>query len=50
MFVDQHQLYQNVISDFEHRMNPLALVEIIIPVARQIKGRETIINNLMLQC
>ncbi|CAD5118229.1 DgyrCDS6951 [Dimorphilus gyrociliatus] len=31
------QLYQNFISDFEHRMNPLALVEILIPVARQMK-------------
>ncbi|CAD5110796.1 DgyrCDS161 [Dimorphilus gyrociliatus] len=30
-------LYTNFIVDFEHRINPLALVEIAIPIARQIK-------------
>uniref|UniRef100_A0A8C6LN48 Proteasome 26S subunit, non-ATPase 13 n=1 Tax=Nothobranchius furzeri TaxID=105023 RepID=A0A8C6LN48_NOTFU len=29
------QLYENFISDFEHRINPLSLVEIILYVARQ---------------
>ncbi|XP_075044083.1 26S proteasome non-ATPase regulatory subunit 13 [Mixophyes fleayi] len=29
------KLYENFISDFEHRMNPLSLVEIILHVVRQ---------------
>lgn len=31
------KLYQNFIADFEHRINPLALAEIVIVVCRQIK-------------
>jgi 26S proteasome regulatory subunit N9 len=31
------KLYQNFIADFEHRINPLALAEIVIIVSRQIK-------------
>uniref|UniRef100_A0A673C5U0 26S proteasome non-ATPase regulatory subunit 13 n=1 Tax=Sphaeramia orbicularis TaxID=375764 RepID=A0A673C5U0_9TELE len=34
------QLYENFLSDFEHRINPLSLVEIILYVARQIKPRK----------
>ncbi|KAG9267078.1 26S proteasome non-ATPase regulatory subunit 13-like [Astyanax mexicanus] len=30
------QLYENFISDFEHRINPLSLVEIVLYVIRQI--------------
>uniref|UniRef100_A0A8C8DJT6 26S proteasome non-ATPase regulatory subunit 13 n=1 Tax=Oryzias sinensis TaxID=183150 RepID=A0A8C8DJT6_9TELE len=33
------QLYENFICDFEHRINPLSLVEIILYVARQISKR-----------
>uniref|UniRef100_A0A672FTC0 26S proteasome non-ATPase regulatory subunit 13 n=1 Tax=Salarias fasciatus TaxID=181472 RepID=A0A672FTC0_SALFA len=33
------QLYENFLSDFEHRINPLSLVEIILYVARQISKR-----------
>uniref|UniRef100_A0A671LX78 26S proteasome non-ATPase regulatory subunit 13 n=1 Tax=Sinocyclocheilus anshuiensis TaxID=1608454 RepID=A0A671LX78_9TELE len=32
------QLYENFLSDFEHRINPLSLVEIILHVARQMPG------------
>uniref|UniRef100_A0AAY5EAH3 26S proteasome non-ATPase regulatory subunit 13 n=1 Tax=Electrophorus electricus TaxID=8005 RepID=A0AAY5EAH3_ELEEL len=32
------QLYDNFISDFEHRINPLSLVEIILHVVRQMPG------------
>lgn len=31
------KLYENFISDFEHRINPLSLVEIILHVVRQMK-------------
>ena len=32
------QLYENFLSDFEHRINPLALTEICVLVAKQISG------------
>uniref|UniRef100_A0A8C1GYX4 26S proteasome non-ATPase regulatory subunit 13 n=1 Tax=Cyprinus carpio TaxID=7962 RepID=A0A8C1GYX4_CYPCA len=32
------QLYENFLSDFEHRINPLSLVEIILHVAKQMPG------------
>ncbi|KAB5571687.1 hypothetical protein PHYPO_G00227930 [Pangasianodon hypophthalmus] len=32
------QLYENFISDFEHRINPLSLVEILLHVVRQMPG------------
>ncbi|KAF6733525.1 26S proteasome non-ATPase regulatory subunit 13 [Oryzias melastigma] len=34
------QLYENFICDFEHRINPLSLVEIILYVARQMPGED----------
>uniref|UniRef100_A0A672FYI3 26S proteasome non-ATPase regulatory subunit 13 n=1 Tax=Salarias fasciatus TaxID=181472 RepID=A0A672FYI3_SALFA len=34
------QLYENFLSDFEHRINPLSLVEIILYVARQMSGKD----------
>uniref|UniRef100_A0A671WLZ5 26S proteasome non-ATPase regulatory subunit 13 n=1 Tax=Sparus aurata TaxID=8175 RepID=A0A671WLZ5_SPAAU len=36
------QLYDNFLSDFEHRINPLSLMEIILFVARQMTGE----NNM----
>uniref|UniRef100_A0AAX7UBW5 26S proteasome non-ATPase regulatory subunit 13 n=1 Tax=Astatotilapia calliptera TaxID=8154 RepID=A0AAX7UBW5_ASTCA len=33
-------LYENFMSDFEHRINPLSLVEILLFVARQMSGTE----------
>ena len=32
------KLYENFISEFEHRLNPLSLVEIILHVVRQMTG------------
>lgn len=32
------QLYHNFVADFEHRINPLALMEICVFVTKQIKG------------
>lgn len=40
------QLYENFISDFEHRINPLSLVEIILFVARQMTDANTAISFL----
>lgn len=40
------QLYENFISDFEHRINPLSLVEIILFVARQMTDANTAITFL----
>lgn len=40
------QLYENFISDFEHRINPLSLVEIILYVARQMTEPSTAISFL----
>uniref|UniRef100_A0A669DVH1 26S proteasome non-ATPase regulatory subunit 13 n=1 Tax=Oreochromis niloticus TaxID=8128 RepID=A0A669DVH1_ORENI len=34
------QLYENFISDFEHRINPLSLVEILLFVARQMSDQK----------
>jgi len=34
---DLVKLYQNFIVDFENRINPLALAEIVVVVSRQIK-------------
>nr|XP_006628578.2 PREDICTED: 26S proteasome non-ATPase regulatory subunit 13-like isoform X2 [Lepisosteus oculatus] len=34
------KLYENFVSDFEHRINPLSLVEIILLVVRQISESE----------
>ncbi|NXF49977.1 PSD13 ATPase, partial [Oceanites oceanicus] len=33
------KLYENFISEFEHRVNPLSLVEIILHVVRQMTGK-----------
>uniref|UniRef100_A0A8C1BND7 26S proteasome non-ATPase regulatory subunit 13 n=1 Tax=Cyprinus carpio carpio TaxID=630221 RepID=A0A8C1BND7_CYPCA len=40
------QLYENFLSDFEHRINPLSLVEIILHVARQMPEPITAITFL----
>jgi len=40
------KLYQNFIADFEHRINPLALAEIVIVVCRQIKDVKEAIEFL----
>ncbi|KAI1903951.1 hypothetical protein AGOR_G00000690 [Albula goreensis] len=40
------QLYENFLSDFEHRINPLSLVEIILFVARQMKDPSVAITFL----
>ncbi|KAK5619353.1 26S proteasome non-ATPase regulatory subunit 13 [Crenichthys baileyi] len=40
------QLYDNFISDFEHRINPLSLVEIILYVARQMPDPKDAISFL----
>lgn len=34
--IDLKDFYDNFINEFEHRINPLQLVEIIIPVAKSI--------------
>ena len=31
-------MYEKFISDFEHRINPLSLVEICLPIVRQFPG------------
>ena len=36
--------YENFLSDFEHRINPLALVEIIIPIGRTFKQIEQVLE------
>ncbi|MGH0190319.1 UNVERIFIED_CONTAM: hypothetical protein FKN15_044198 [Acipenser sinensis] len=41
------KLYENFISDFEHRINPLSLVEIILLAVRQYSGEFT--NKLILE-
>ena len=33
-------MYHNFIADFEHRINPLALMEIVVYIVKQIKGQE----------
>uniref|UniRef100_A0A7N9AVD0 26S proteasome non-ATPase regulatory subunit 13 n=1 Tax=Mastacembelus armatus TaxID=205130 RepID=A0A7N9AVD0_9TELE len=38
------QLYENFLCDFEHRINPLSLVEIILYVARQMPVRSQILT------
>ncbi|CAF93278.1 unnamed protein product, partial [Tetraodon nigroviridis] len=40
------QLYDNFLSDFEHRINPLSLVEIILYVARQMQDPKDAITFL----
>uniref|UniRef100_A0A3B5LKT7 26S proteasome non-ATPase regulatory subunit 13 n=1 Tax=Xiphophorus couchianus TaxID=32473 RepID=A0A3B5LKT7_9TELE len=40
------QLYENFISDFEHRINPLSLVEIILYVAKQMSDPKDAITFL----
>ncbi|MBN3324026.1 PSD13 ATPase, partial [Atractosteus spatula] len=40
------KLYENFISDFEHRINPLSLVEIILHVARQMTDPNVAISFL----
>lgn len=40
------QLYENFLSDFEHRINPLSLMEIILYVIRQITDPNDAINFL----
>uniref|UniRef100_A0A8B9GUF4 26S proteasome non-ATPase regulatory subunit 13 n=1 Tax=Astyanax mexicanus TaxID=7994 RepID=A0A8B9GUF4_ASTMX len=40
------QLYENFISDFEHRINPLSLVEMILHVVRQMPDPNTAITFL----
>ncbi|KTF79993.1 hypothetical protein cypCar_00037792 [Cyprinus carpio] len=40
------QLYENFLSDFEHRINPLSLVEIILHVAKQMPDPNTAIPFL----
>uniref|UniRef100_A0AAQ4P732 26S proteasome non-ATPase regulatory subunit 13 n=1 Tax=Gasterosteus aculeatus aculeatus TaxID=481459 RepID=A0AAQ4P732_GASAC len=40
------QLYDNFISDFDHRINPLSLMEIILYVARQMKDPKDAITFL----
>ncbi|MBN3309942.1 PSD13 ATPase, partial [Amia calva] len=40
------KLYENFLSDFEHRINPLSLVEIILHVARQMTDPNTAITFL----
>uniref|UniRef100_A0A8D3DUK5 26S proteasome non-ATPase regulatory subunit 13 n=1 Tax=Scophthalmus maximus TaxID=52904 RepID=A0A8D3DUK5_SCOMX len=40
------QLYDNFLSDFEHRINPLSLVEIILYVARQMSDPKDAITFL----
>ncbi|EJW72987.1 hypothetical protein WUBG_16107 [Wuchereria bancrofti] len=34
--IDLKEFYDNFINEFEHRINPLQLVEIVIPVAKSI--------------
>lgn len=38
--LDLNEFYENFIWDFEHRINPLQLVEIVIPVAKYIFVRK----------
>ncbi|XDV53232.1 hypothetical protein PO909_021789 [Leuciscus waleckii] len=40
------QLYENFLSDFEHRINPLSLVEIILHVAKHMTDPNTAITFL----
>ncbi|XP_048468084.1 26S proteasome non-ATPase regulatory subunit 13 isoform X2 [Rhincodon typus] len=40
------QLYEHFISDFEHRINPLSLVEIILRVVRQMSDAQMALNLL----
>ncbi|KAG7276845.1 hypothetical protein CRUP_007982 [Coryphaenoides rupestris] len=40
------QLYENFLNDFEHRINPLSLVEIILYVARQMSDPKDAITFL----
>ncbi|KAM5138484.1 26S proteasome non-ATPase regulatory subunit 13 [Mantella aurantiaca] len=40
------KLYENFISDFEHRINPLSLVEIILNVVRQMTDPTVALNFL----
>ncbi|KAE8607031.1 hypothetical protein XENTR_v10010976 [Xenopus tropicalis] len=40
------KLYENFISDFEHRINPLSLVEIILHVVRQMTDPSVALNFL----
>ncbi|XP_070532032.1 26S proteasome non-ATPase regulatory subunit 13-like [Ptychodera flava] len=40
------QLYENFLSDFEHRINPLSLTEILIHVIKQIKDTDEAIAFL----
>lgn len=40
------KLYQNFIADFEHRINPLALAELVIIISRQIKDTKEALEFL----
>ncbi len=50
---DLKDVYDHFIRDFEHRINPLQLVEIVLPVARHIfeKGANSrsLVDSLQLQ-
>uniref|UniRef100_A0A2K6GG60 26S proteasome non-ATPase regulatory subunit 13 n=1 Tax=Propithecus coquereli TaxID=379532 RepID=A0A2K6GG60_PROCO len=39
------KLYENFISEFEHRVNPLSLVEIILHVVRQMTGKSHFVKS-----
>ncbi|VDN42269.1 unnamed protein product [Gongylonema pulchrum] len=39
--IDLKDFYDNFINEFEHRINPLQLVEIVIPVAKSIFRKST---------
>jgi len=40
------EFYEKFISDFEHRINPLSLVEICLPVVRQIQDSQQAVKFL----
>ena len=42
------QLYENFLSDFEHRINPLSLAELVLIVVRQVKGKKLQRNLIVL--
>lgn len=43
--IDLKDFYDNFINEFEHRINPLQLVEIIIPVAKSIFAKSKEFNH-----
>jgi len=44
------KLYQNFIVDFEHRINQLALAELVIIIVRQIKDTKEALEFLEVNC